>query len=104
MTGFQDGNKFLSSDFCSSQQIQIGVTETDFGCTIITSNEEVLWVGHVSHFSNVIAVALQGKLNNITDIYSNMMLNYTHVTRIKIVVCLILNIILLQLMFTIHGN
>lgn len=67
MTGFEDGNRLLSSQSCLLQNIYPGYTEGNYGCTIETDTD-FTWIGHVNDFQNVIAVALQGKLNNITDI------------------------------------
>jgi hypothetical protein len=66
MSGFEDGNRYLSSASCSSQNIYPGITEGNYGCTI-DSTDSYIWIGHVANFENVIAVALQGKLSNITD-------------------------------------
>jgi hypothetical protein len=70
MAGFNDGNRFLSSSTCTSQNIIPGYTETNYGCTVET-DDAYIWIGHVTHFENVIAVALQGKLNNITELVYN---------------------------------
>lgn len=70
MSGFEDGNRVLLSQSCQSQGIYPGVTESDYGCTIETDTQ-FIWIGHVTKFENIIAVALQGKLNNITDLYYN---------------------------------
>ena len=78
MTGFGDGNRYLSSSSCISQNISIGLTEDDYGCTIET-NTSYLWVGHVTQFTNVIAVALQGKIKNISS-YSSLIINGTEIT------------------------
>jgi hypothetical protein len=67
MTGFRQGNLFLKSDTCQSQLIIVGVNESNYGCSLT----ENVWVGHVDNFQNVISVALELKLSNISDIMVN---------------------------------
>jgi hypothetical protein len=69
--GFQSGIRRLPSESCISQNITIGFTEGDYGCTDVSSyqNEtrKYVWTGHVSDFTNVISVALQAKVSNATS-------------------------------------
>jgi hypothetical protein len=71
-----DGNQILSSATCSSQNIVVGLDDNNFGCTLVPINytdpsQDVVWVGHVRNFENVISVALQAKYKNVTGVLSN---------------------------------
>jgi hypothetical protein len=76
LQGFVNGNQILSSATCSSQDIAIGLDDQNFGCTLVPINytdpsQDVIWVGHVRHFENVISVALQSKYKNVTGVLLN---------------------------------
>ena len=76
MNGFTDGNKMLSSASCDSQNINVGVSDYNYGCTLQkpnseTGNIDLIWVGHVHNFENIISVALQAKYKNITSVSVN---------------------------------
>lgn len=66
--GFRTGITRLPSETCDSQNITIGYTENDYGCTDISFDQnetkQSTWTGHVTDFSNVISVALQAKFTN----------------------------------------
>lgn len=54
----------------------VGLDDHNFGCTLVPINytnpeQDVIWVGHVRHFENVISVALQSKFKNVTGILMN---------------------------------
>mmetsp|Transcript_16006 Transcript_16006/g.24135 ORF Transcript_16006/g.24135 Transcript_16006/m.24135 type:complete len:1161 (-) Transcript_16006:137-3619(-) len=76
MNGFRSGNKFLSSASCKSQGIITGDLNADYGCTQIADDntsltQDVVWVGHVHGFDNIISVALQAKYRNVTSVSLN---------------------------------
>jgi hypothetical protein len=74
ITGFREGNRFLSSASCESQNIYLGVTEATYGCTYGSPNltdESIVWVGHVTNLDNVISVALEAKYTNISSLIVN---------------------------------
>lgn len=76
MNGFTDGNKLLSSASCESQGIDVGSTSYNYGCTLQRPNNDsdaidMIWVGHVHNFDNIISVALQAKYRNISELILN---------------------------------
>mmetsp|Transcript_21523 Transcript_21523/g.31265 ORF Transcript_21523/g.31265 Transcript_21523/m.31265 type:complete len:1073 (+) Transcript_21523:100-3318(+) len=73
--GFNGRNAELSSESCKSQNIVVGTTEGNYGCTDILnssqSSKTLTWIGHAKGFTNVISVAVKAKLSNTSTIFYN---------------------------------
>lgn len=75
MKGFTGQNVELLSSSCSEQNIIVGVTEGNYGCTeygnTSSGSPSLTWIGHAQNFENVISVSVKAKLSNTSSIYYN---------------------------------
>lgn len=73
--GFNGKNVELPSLSCQQQNIIVGVTEGNYGCTEYTNTSagspSLTWIGHAQDFKNVISVSVKAKLSNTSSIYYN---------------------------------